>query len=127
MKRAAYLLSLVILSETLGFLFSLGQHLTDPTWSAHAQFHLVWGFFWTAGLATVLMLIVWGPFLGGEPWTLWALLAAWILGHGGYFVAQLMVPASGRPQTLAENLSLLIAMLLMGIGLWAGWREMTKP
>ncbi len=124
MKPAATLISLVMIAETLGFLFALGQHLPDPTWSEHAQFHLVWGFCWIAGLSIVLLLILWGPFLRGERWTLGAILAAWLAGHGGYFVAQIAVAPAGRPGTLAENLSLVIAMLLIGIGLWMGWRKM---
>jgi hypothetical protein len=77
----------------------LPEHLGDPTWSSHAQFHHILAWLWQVGLNIALMTLAWLPMRRGERWTLWPLLAGLVFGQTAHFIVSALYPT----------------------GRWAGW------
>jgi hypothetical protein len=121
MKTAAWFITVACVIQVLGFLYALPGHLGDPTWSAHAQFHHVLGWFWILGLDLTIMALAWGPLQRQERWSFWSLVAAFIFAQGGYFFSMLLVPA-GQPPELWFHLALGMNLLIFATGLVFGWR-----
>jgi uncharacterized membrane-anchored protein YitT (DUF2179 family) len=82
-----------------GYAYALPEHLGDPTWSSHAQFHHILAWLWQVGLNIALMTLAWLPMRRGERWTLWPLLAGLVFGQTAHFIVSALYPA----------------------GRWAGW------
>jgi hypothetical protein len=95
-KLSVQLITLSCVVQVLGFLVALPGHLSDPTWSNHAQFHHVLGWFWVAGLNTVILILVWGPMRRGERWSFWAVALGYLIAQGGFYLSVLLV-WEGRP------------------------------
>lgn len=102
--------------QILGYIIALPEHIGDPTWSAHAQFHLILGDFWIAGLDILIIILAWGPLQRLERWSFWAALTGFLFAHLGHFVSVLLL-FEGRPPTLWHNLALGINLIIGLIGL----------
>jgi hypothetical protein len=112
--------------QILGFLIALPNHLGDPTWSAHAQFHHVLGWFWLTGLDSLLLILVWGPLRRRERWSFWAVLIGFVIAQGGYFLAMLLV-WEGRPPETWFHFALGANTLLGAIGIAIFARILNQP
>ena len=121
-KIAAWWITISTAIDMIGFVIALPSHIGDPTWSAHAQFHLVMSVIWLAGLTVMLMALVWGPLQEGKRWSFWASLAGFLAAQGGYFLAIVLVWA-GRPYETWYDIALAINLLLGAIGFWLMRRE----
>lgn len=116
MRRGAAIVTAACVIQVLGFLYALPGHLGDPTWSPHAQFHLVEAFIWITGLDVAVVVLAWGPLRRGERWSLWLLLALLVFAQGGHFLASAAVP-SGRPAQRWYDWALGAVLLLYAVGL----------
>jgi hypothetical protein len=69
-------------------------HATNPRWTPHARFHVVWQISSYAGLGVVALALIWwpGPY-STERLYLVAAMAAMV--YGGFFVAVLTMPVYG--------------------------------
>src|SRR5260221_12338005 len=95
-RRPVSLITISAVVQTLGYLSALPNHIGDPTWSAHAQFHLVLSWIWLVGLNGLILAIIWGPARRGERWALWTALGGYVIAQGGHFGSVLLV-WEGRP------------------------------
>jgi hypothetical protein len=125
MRRAAQFITLATVVHVLGFFIALPGHLSDPTWSAHAQFHHVLGFVWLTGFSIMILALTWGPLQRNDRWTFWLLLVAFIFAQGGFFVTSLLEPA-GRPMEAWQNALLGLVVLIFAVGLITAWRALPK-
>jgi len=99
--------------------------LSDPTWSAHAQFHHVLAWIWVTGLNIAIITLAWIPLQKREMWAFWALLVLFLFAHGGHFISSFVVPA-GRPPEPWYNWALGAMSLIFVIGLGIGWRALFR-
>ncbi len=118
-RRPVSLITISAVIQTLGYLSALPNHIGDPTWSAHAQFHLVLSWIWLVGLNGLILAIIWGPARRGERWALWIALGGYIIAQGGHFVSMLLV-WEGRPTETWYHFAL-AAVALVGL---EGFREL---
>jgi hypothetical protein len=125
MKNAARLITLASIGQILGYAYALPQHLDEPSWSDHAQFHHVLAWIWLVGLNIAILSLVWGPLQKREMRTFWLLLVLFISAQGGHFIASLVVPA-GRPSEWWYDYALGAVTLIFAIGLGLAWREFSK-
>ena len=125
MKNAARLITLACIGQILGYAYALPQHLDEPSWSAHAQFHHVLAWIWLVGLDIAIMSLAWGPLQKGERGTFWLLLLLFISAQGGHFMASLVVPA-GRPSEWWYDYALGTVTLIFAIGLGIAWRGLSS-
>jgi hypothetical protein len=125
MKNAARLITLASIGQILGYAYALPQHLDEPSWSDHAQFHHVLAWIWLVGLNIAILSLVWGPLQKRERRTFWLLLVLFISAQGGHFIASLVVPA-GRPSEWWYDYALGAVTLIFAIGLGLAWREFSK-
>jgi hypothetical protein len=125
MKNAARLITLASIGQILGYAYALPGHIGDPTWSAHAQFHLFLSWIWLVALDGAIIALVWGPLQKRERRTFWLLLVLFISAQGGHFIASLVVPA-GRPSEWWYDYALGAVTLIFAIGLGLAWREFSK-
>src|SRR5215475_7045382 len=99
LRSAAWLITTATFIKVAGFYYASVEHVGEPTWSAHAQFHHVLGIIWLTGLGVASLTLAWGPMQRGEKWSLSLLLSTFTFAHIGFFITQLIVPA-GRPPVL---------------------------
>lgn len=118
MRWAAALMSAACVIQVLGYLYALPGHLGDPTWSQHAQFHMVEAFIWITGFDVAIVALAWGPLQRKERWSFWLLTALFVSAQGGHFLASAAVP-QGRPAYRWYDWALLGVLLLYAIGLGA--------
>ena len=126
MKTAARLISLACIIQILGYAYALPGHIGDPTWSDHAQFHLVLSWIWLLGLNIAIIALVWGTLQKQDKGSFWLLLILFILAQGGHFIASLVVPA-GRPSEWWYDYALGTMTLIFAIGLGIAWRALSDP
>lgn len=124
MKNAARLVTLACIIQILGYAYALPGHLGDPTWSDHAQFHLVLSWIWIVGLDIAIIVFAWGPLQKRERSSLWILLVLFLSAQGGHFIASLLVPA-GRPSEWWYDYALGTMTLIFAIGLGIAWRALS--
>jgi hypothetical protein len=127
MKNAARLITLASIGQILGYAYALPQHLGEPSWSDHAQFHHVLAWIWLVGLNIAIMALVWGPLQKREQRersSFWLLLVLFIIAQGGHFLASLVVPA-GRPPDWWYDYALGTVALIFALGLGVGWRALS--
>ena len=122
LRTAAWLITTATLIKVGGFNLAVLEHVGEPTWSSHAQFHHVVGNIWLAGLGVASLTLAWGPMQRGERWGLWLLFSTFMCTHIGFFVAQIIVPA-GRPPVLWHHLALAGVALVYATGLFLAWRR----
>jgi hypothetical protein len=125
MKNAARLITLASIIQILGYAYALPGHLDDPTWSDHAQFHLVLSWIWLVGLNIAIIALVWGPLQKRDKSSFWILLVLFISAQGGHFIASLVVPA-GRPSEWWYDYALGTNALIFAIGLGIGWKALSN-
>jgi hypothetical protein len=125
LRTAASFITAATLIKLGGFYYASFEHIGEPTWSAHAQFHHVLGEVWLTGLAVATLTLAWGPMRRGERWSLWLLLSNFTFAHIGFFVAQLIVP-EGRPPVLWHHLALAGVAFVYAAGLFLAWRRVAR-
>ena len=125
MKNAARLITLASIGQILGYAYALPQHLGDPTWSDHAQFHHVLAWIWVVGLDIAIIALAWGPLQKRERRSFWLLLILFVPAQGGHTIASLIVPA-GRPSEWWYDYALGTVTLIFAIGLGIGWNALSK-
>ena len=125
MKNAARLITLACVGQILGYAYALPGHIGDPTWSAHAQFHLFLSWIWIVGLDIAIISLVWGPLQKRERSSFWLLLVLFISAQGGHFIASLVVPA-GRPSEWWYDYALGTVALIFAIGLGLAWKALSN-
>jgi hypothetical protein len=126
MKNAARLITLASIAQILGYAYALPQHLDEPSWSDHAQFHHVLAWIWLVGLDIAIMALAWGPLQKQERSALWLLFVLFMSAQGGHFIASMFVP-TGRPSEPWYDYALGTVVLIFAIGLGIGWKALSKP
>jgi len=125
MKNAARLITLASIGQILGYAYALPQHLDEPSWSDHAQFHHVLAWVWLVGLDIAIISLVWGPLQKRERSTFWLLVFLFISAQGGHFIVSLVVPA-GRPSEWWYDYALGTVTLIFAIGLGLAWKALSN-
>lgn len=125
MRQAASFITLATLTHILGYFIALPGHIGDPTWSAHAQYHLVLSFVWLLGFSIQILALAWGPLQQRERRSFWLLLLAFAFAQVGAFVTNLIEPA-GRPMELWQHALLALVVLIFAVGLGIAWRALGK-
>jgi hypothetical protein len=125
MKNAARLITLASIGQILGYAYALPQHLDEPSWSDHAQFHHVLAWVWLVGLDIAIISLVWGPLQKRERSTFWLLVFLFISAQGGHFIVSLVVPA-GRPSEWWYDYALGTVTLIFAIGLGIAWKALSN-
>ena len=125
LKNAARIITLACIGQILGYAYALPQHLGDPTWSDHAQFHHVLAWIWVVGLDIAIIATAWGPLQKRDWKSLWLLLVLFVPAQGGHSIASLVVPA-GRPSEWWYDYALGAVTLIFAIGLGVGWKALSK-
>lgn len=125
LKNAARLITLSAIIQILGYAYALPGHLGDPTWSAHAQFHLVLSWIWIVGLNIAILFIAWTSLQGRDLNSFWVLVVLFISAQGGHFISSVIVPA-GRPDQWWYDYALGINVVIFAIGLFIAWRALSK-
>ena len=125
MKNAARLITLASIGQILGYAYALPQHLGEPSWSDHAQFHHFLAWVWLVGLDIAIMALAWGPLQKGDRTSLWLLLILFIPAQVGHFIASLVVPA-GRPPEPWYDYALGTVTLIAAAGLGLAWRALSR-
>jgi hypothetical protein len=120
-KLAAVLISVTAIGHAVGYLVATREHIVDIGWPRHARFHVTQGLFWLLTLDGASVWLAMGPFRRGEGWARWALVAAWVSAHWGYFATLVAMP-EGRPATANASTMLAVVLGLFGIGLAMGWK-----
>jgi uncharacterized membrane protein YhaH (DUF805 family) len=126
MKNAARLITLACIGQILGYAYALPQHLDDPTWSDHAQFHHVLAWIWLVGLNIAIIALAWGPLQKRERSSFWLLLFLFLSAQGGHFIVSLVVPA-GRPSEPWYDPALGTVALIFAVGLGLAWKALSNP
>ena len=126
LKNAARIITLACVVQVLGYAYALPGHLSDPTWSDHAQFHHILGWIWLVGLNIAIVVFAWGPLQKRDRSSFWILVILFFLAQGGHFIASVVVPA-GRPSEFWYDYALGTTMLIFAIGLGTGWRALSQP
>ena len=93
-------LTLVAVAQALGPMRAdfNRTHATNPSWTSHARFHVVWQVLIQSGVSLVVLYLLWGPAGGGtNVWLAAALCANWIVT---FFLTVLTMPRFGG--TLAD-------------------------
>ncbi|HEU0297213.1 MAG TPA: hypothetical protein VFR47_31015 [Anaerolineales bacterium] len=125
MINAARLITLASVGQILGYAYALPQHLGEPSWSDHAQFHHVLAWIWLVGLNIAIMTLAWGSLQKRDRMSFWLLLILFLSAQGGHFIASLIVPA-GRPSEPWYDYALGTVALIFVIGLGLAWRVLSK-
>lgn len=125
LKNAARIITVAAIIQVLGYAYALPGHLGDPTWSDHAQFHLVLSWIWILGLNIAIIAFAWGPLQKREKSSFWLLLILFISAQGGHFIASLIVPA-GRPSEFWYDYALGAMALIYAVGLGVAWKALSK-
>ncbi len=126
LKNAARLITFACIVQILGYLYALPGHIGDPTWSAHAQFHLFLSWLWIVGLDVAIMTLVWGPLQKEDKTVFWVLVFLFISAQGGHFISSLVYPA-GRPQgQWWYDYALGFVALIFAAGLFFAWQAIFK-
>jgi hypothetical protein len=69
-------------------------HATNPLWTGHGRFHVVWQISSYAGLGAIALWLIWGP--GGMPIERLYLASAFAaVVYGAFFIALLCMPVYG--------------------------------
>ena len=126
LKNAARLITLACVGQILGYAYALPQHLGEPTWSDHAQFHHVLAWIWNVGLNIAILALTWGPLQKRDRSTFWLLVLLFFIAQGGHFLTSLVVPA-GRPSEWWYDYALGAMALIFAIGLGIGWKVLSEP
>lgn len=116
------LLLLPVIGHFAGFLPATMEHVRDPVWLAHAQFHALQSIFFVEGWNIFAAYVILFPFRQGARWARWALLCYLISVQVAYFIAFALIP-EGRPPELVFNILFGVALLMFCAGLSWGWRE----
>lgn len=124
-KNAAILITLACIVQILGYFYALPGHIGDPTWSDHAQFHLVLSWFWLVGLNVAIIALAWKPLQRRERWAFWTLFVLFIFAQGGHFFTSLIVPA-GRPDEVWYDYALGSGVLVFATGLFLAWKGLDR-
>lgn len=125
MKNAARLITLACIVQILGYAYALPGHIGDPTWSDHAQFHLVLSWIWIVGLNLAILFIAWSSLQKRDRMSFWVLLVLFLSAQGGHYIASLIVPA-GRPSEWWYDYALGIMALIFAAGLGMAWKALSK-
>ena len=110
----ASVLTVATVGQVPGYFYALWEHLDDPDWSEHAQFHHILGFLWLCGLATATLTLAWGPARRGERGASRLLMALTMFQFGSHLLTMMVLPA-GRPPVAWQN-GVLGALAVIGVG-----------
>jgi len=116
-KYAAWWISASSVIQTVGFIIALPSHIGDPTWSAHAQFHLFLSVLWLSWLNGLILILTWGPLQEHKRWSYWSALVGFVAAQGGYFLAMLLV-WEGRPYETWYHFALGANTIIGILGFW---------
>jgi hypothetical protein len=125
LKNAARLITFAAIVQILGYAYALPGHIGDPTWSDHAQFHLVLSWIWIVGLNIAILFIAWGTLQQRDRNSFWVLVILFISAQGGHFISSLIVPA-GRPDQWWYDYALGINVLVFAAGLFMAWKALAE-
>ena len=126
LKNAARMITLACVAQILGYAYALPEHIGEPSWSEHAQFHHVLAWIWVVGLNIAILAFAWGPLQKRDRGTFWILIILFIIAQGGHFIVSLVVPA-GRPSEWWYDYAIGTMVLIFAIGLGIGWRALSGP
>src|SRR5690242_14673600 len=125
LRNAARLITFACVVQVLGYAYALPGHIGDPTWSQHAQFHLILSWLWIVGLDIAIVAFAWGPLQKQEKSSFWILFILFISAQGGHFIASLVVPA-GRPSEWWYDYALGTMTLIFAVGLLMAWKALAR-
>jgi hypothetical protein len=93
---AKVLLTLATLGYSLGTVIAdLNRtHATNPLWTPHARFHVVWQVLGYSGLALVSLVLIWAPG-PAEIERLYLVCAITLVVFGSFYAAWIAMPAYG--------------------------------
>jgi hypothetical protein len=114
LKNAARIITLASVGQVLGYAYALPEHLGEPSWSAHAQFHHVLAWIWVVGLNIAILALAWGPLQKRDRGAFSILVILFLFAQGGHFIASLIVPA-GRPSEWWYDYALGTMVLIFAI------------
>lgn len=126
LKNAARIITFAAIAQILGYAYALPGHIGDPTWSNHAQFHLVLSWIWLVGINTAILFIAWGSLQQRDRNSFWVLFVLFISAQGGHFISSVIVP-SGRPDLWWYDYALGTMALIYAVGLGVAWKALFSP
>lgn len=113
-RGPASVLTVAVAGQVPGYFYALWEHIDDPTWSEHAQFHHILGFLWLGGLAIATLALAWGPARRGDWWASKLLVALATFQFGAHLLTMVLLPA-GKPPVPWQN-AVLAVLALVGVG-----------
>ncbi len=125
LKNAARIITFAAIAQILGYAYALPGHIGDPTWSNHAQFHLMLSWIWLVGINIAIMFIAWGTLQQRDRSSFWVLLVLFISAQGGHFISSIIVPA-GRPDQWWYDYALGTMALIYAVGLGVAWKALSN-
>ena len=60
-------------------------HLRNPSWDAHARFHVMWQVSSYVYMGILALYLIW--FAGGDQWSLWLAALLGVAAYGGFWTA----------------------------------------
>lgn len=118
----ALVIALASVAHAAAYLVAAPEHVVDPSWPAHARFHVLQALLWIVLLDLALAALALGPLRRGSRSALPALAIGGLGAHGAYFAAMLAIP-EGRPPELSSHLILGGVALVFIVGLGLAWRD----
>jgi len=122
---AIILITITTIGHALGYSFAVPDHLFDPTWPAHARFHVLQALIGVIGIDLAILILTFGPFRRAEQWAWWLVGILLVFAQVGYFLAALMIPEGITPG-LGINLVYVLSIVLWAIGLGISYRVMGR-
>jgi hypothetical protein len=92
---AKVLLSLATLgySAIPGFFDTNNTHATNPSWTGHARYHVVWQVSSYVYIAVLMLYLIWTA--GTDTWPLWIVTITAGCVYGGFWTALVLRPVYG--------------------------------
>jgi hypothetical protein len=112
MRIGPWLIALASVAHAMVYLVAAPEHVVDQAWPDHARFHVLQALVWVVGFDLVAAVIALIPLRRGERWALWALGAAFVALHVGYFAAEIALP-DGAPHDRLRADGVLGAVLVL--------------
>lgn len=72
---------------------SNSSHATNPSWTGHARYHVVWQVSSYVYVALIALYLIW--FSGSDTWPLWIAVLLAAAAYGGFWTAAIFTPVYG--------------------------------